>query len=64
MIVIQPLHPRMNLDGRHAGLTIMIGQTDPIDSSLMYLGVSSENLGDFGRGDVFAFPPEGIAEAG
>jgi len=50
-------------EGSHASATIVTGDRDTVDDGLRDAGEGAEGLGYFCRGDVFAFPAVGVAEA-
>src|SRR5215471_3944728 len=47
----------------HAGCAIGTGYSDAIHVSLTYTRKRADHLGDFGSGDIFAFPSKGISNS-
>src|SRR5690606_2729722 len=49
-------------DRRHAGAAVELVDLDAIDDGLVDPRIARDHLRDFGRGDVFALPAEGVAD--
>lgn len=50
-------------EGGTAGAAVVVGQLDAVAVGFSDGGVVTQGFGDLGRGDVFRFPAEGVADS-